>query len=111
MEKQIAKTCHAIHRAYCIENNIKTQPEWNDLDEKHIEVIIDSVRKILSGEIKTKEESHLNFVKYKISQGWKYSKIYSVENKTNPRLTEFNNLTIEQRTKEALFIECVKSFI
>ena len=108
--EQIGKTVHAVHRAYCKENNIPTQPKWEDVESEHKECIYNSVKNILNGNISTVEESHDNFIKLKISQGWQFGETYSIEDKLNPRLVEFSKLTLEQRTKESLFFECVNSF-
>ena len=110
MKEQIAKTAHSVHLAYCNEMGLKTQPKWNDLELEHQNTILDSVERILSGEIKTKEDSHNNFVKFKKSNGWLFGEIYSLINKTNPRLVDYKNLSLENKVKESLFFECVKSF-
>ena len=110
MVEQIAKTAHAIHRAYCIEMNIPTQPKWDEVENDHKDVMFNSIRHILHGEIDSVQMSHDNFIKGKIENGWVYGEKYSLENKTNPRLVEFNKLTLEQRIKESLFFECVCSF-
>lgn len=114
MEKieQIAKTVHSIHLAYCEIMNLKTQPKWSDLKEEHKQTVLNGVEKILSGEIKSILSSHLNFIKFKESNGWVYGKEYSIKNKTNPRLTRnYSDLPIEDRIKESLFFNCVKSFM
>lgn len=111
MIEQIAKTAHSIHRAYCIEMNIPTQPEWIDVEHSHKDVIYNTIRNILHGKISSIEESHNKFIESKTSQGWSFGKEYSIEDKKNPRLVEFNKLTKEQRIKERLFFECVKSFM
>lgn len=108
--KQIAKTCHAVHRAYCNESLLPTQPEWDSVDDSHKQVIIDSVKKILDGEITSKEQSHNNFVEMKKSQGWTFGN-YSLGDKKNPRLIPFEQLNIHDKIKENLFFETVKSFI
>ncbi|QQV90454.1 RyR domain containing protein [Olleya phage Harreka_1] len=114
MEKleQIAKTCHAVHRAYCLQAGIKTQPEWDEVKTEHKLTVFSTIEKILSGEIKTQAQSHKNFVSFKKSNGWEYGVNYSVDLKTNPRLVEnFEHLHLEDRIKESVFLECVKSFI
>ena len=111
MKEQIAKTAHAVHLAYCNEMNLKTQPKWDELSLEHQSTILDSVEKILSGEIKSKQDSHNNFLEFKKSNGWVFGKEYSLENKTNPRLVDYKNLSIDNKVKETLFFECVKSFI
>mgnify|MGYP003640624765 CR=1 FL=1 len=108
--KQVAKTAHATHRAYCIEMGIPTQPKWNDVESEHKQVVCNSVNLILIGHIDTVEESHDEFIKFKHSQGWRFGEIYSIENKINPRMVAFSRLTLEQRIKERLFFECVVSF-
>ena len=110
MIKQIAKTAHAIHRAYCLEMGIPTQPKWEDVNDDHKKVVYNSIKHIISEDIKTVEESHNQFVASKHAQGWIFGEAYSIENKTNPRMTDFSRLTKEQRIKEMLFFECVMSF-
>lgn len=109
--EQIAKTCHAVHLAYCSEMLFHTQPKWDELQNEHRETIIDSVQKIVNGTIKSKEDSHNNFIKNKKKNGWIYGETYSLIDKINPRLIGFDDLSLEQRIKEALFFECVTSFI
>ncbi|QQV90434.1 RyR domain containing protein [Olleya phage Harreka_1] len=114
MEKleQIAKTCHAVHKAYCLQAGIKTQPEWDKVQTEHKLTIFSTIEKILSGEIKTQAQSHANFVDFKKTNGWKYGAGYSIKHKTNPRLVDFfSQLPLEDRIKESIFFECVKSFI
>jgi hypothetical protein len=108
--QQIAKTAHAIHRAYCLEMGIPTQPKWEDVESDHKEVVYSSINQIIQGGIKTVEESHDNFIEFKYEQGWRYGVVYSIENKLNPRMVSFSLLTPEQRVKERLFFECVSSF-
>ena len=110
MIEQIAKTVHAIHRAYCLEMGIPTQPKWEDVDDSHKEVVYVSIKDILKGSIKSVEESHNKFIESKYAQGWRFGEVYSIKDKLNPRMVDFSRLTIEQRVKEKLFFECVSSF-
>ena len=110
MIEQIAKTAHAIHRAYCLEMGIPTQPKWEDVDNGHKAVVYNSIRHIINGTIKTVEESHNKFIESKYEQGWRFGEVYSIEDKLNPRMVDFSRLTLEQRIKERLFFECVSSF-
>jgi hypothetical protein len=107
---QISKTAHAVHRAYCFEMGIPTQPKWVEVSPEHKAVVANTVRNILLGNITSIEESHNLFVESKVMDGWSFDKEYSLENKTNPRLVPFNLLSKEQRVKEALFFKCVSSF-
>ncbi len=109
--EQIGKTCHAVHLAYCNQMGIDTQHSWEELSTEHKNTVIDSIRKIISGEINSVVESHNNFVKMKTAAGWVYGSTYSKESKTNARLLPFEMLVIDDRIKEVLFFECVKSFM
>lgn len=111
MLEQIAKTAHAIHRAFCVENGIPTQPQWDDVGNEHRDVVFKTIRHILNGDISSVDDSHKKFVESKTKQGWVFGEEYDLKNKINPRLVEFENLTLEQRTKERLFFECVISFM
>tara|TARA_R110002167_G_scaffold364713_1_gene587177 strand:- start:42 stop:380 length:339 start_codon:yes stop_codon:yes gene_type:complete len=110
MVEQIAKTAHAIHRAYCLEMGIPTQPKWKDVEKGHKDVVYNSIKNILHGAIKNVEESHDKFIQSKHKQGWRFGEAYSIENKLNPRMVDFTRLTLEQKIKERLFFECVTSF-
>ena len=110
MIEQIAKTAHAIHRAYCLEMGIPTQPKWENVENGHKDVVYNSIRHIIQGSIKSVEESHNKFVESKYAQGWRFGEVYSIEDKLNPRMVDFSRLTMEQRVKERLFFECVSSF-
>ena len=90
---------------------LKTQPEWDELSDEHSEAILDSVNKIMDGEINSREESHDNFVVYKKANGWVYGEEYNLSFQTNPRLCEFKDLSLEDRVKESMFFECVNSFL
>lgn len=110
MIEQIAKTAHAVHRAYCLEMGTPTQPKWENVENGHKDVVYNSIRDIMQGSIKSVKESHNKFVESKYAQGWRFGEVYSIENKLNPRMVDFSKLTIEQRVKERLFFECVSSF-
>tara|TARA_R110002124_G_scaffold285661_1_gene464491 strand:- start:111 stop:449 length:339 start_codon:yes stop_codon:yes gene_type:complete len=106
-EAEIAKEVHKNHREYCASINHKTQPVWSKLEESHKQTIASTVNKILSSEIKSKEDSHINFVNFKKSLGWKFGDAYSIELKTNPRLCNFEDLSKENRMKEEIFFNTV----
>lgn len=60
MIEQIAKTAHSVHRAYCIANNISTQPEWDSVEQEHKEVVYNSIKSILNKEVLSDEISKGN---------------------------------------------------
>jgi hypothetical protein len=108
--KQIAKTAHAVHLAYCELNDLSTQPKWGKLTREHKQTIKSTVKKILSGEIESVKNAHENFVEFKKSNGWVYGKTYDRDKKINPRLCDYEKLSHHDKVKETLFFECVNSF-
>lgn len=107
---QVAMICHAAHNEYAKQIG---QPSisWEDKGEEHQQTVIDSVNKIMSGEIKSPEQAHNNFVKRKEADGWVYGLEFSTEKKINPRLIPFNRLSRIHQNKEELFFNIVKVFM
>jgi hypothetical protein len=108
--KQIAKTAHAVHLAYCELNDLSTQPKWGELTKEHKKTVKSTVKRILSGEIDSVENAHINFVEFKKSNGWVCGPKYHLEFKVNPRLCDYEKLSHHDKVKETLFFECVNSF-
>jgi len=106
---QIAKTCHEVHNVLCANNDMQVIP-WEEKSTEHHAVVVNSVEKILSGEVESPEESHSNFVHMKEEFGWEYGPKYSTKNKTNPRLCDFEELESVERQKEEYFFAVVSSF-
>jgi len=103
MEELIAKTCHAAHLAYSNTHGLKTQPAWKDVEKSHKDAMFSSIKNIMSGVLKSPEDSHKNFIKMKLDAGWIYGKEYSIENKTNPRLVKFEELNIHDVARGVIF--------
>lgn len=107
---QIAMACHNAHNVLCESHGLQVIP-WEDKSPEHHAIVIDSIDRILSGEIESPEEAHDNFVFMKEADGWGYDTEYSRKNKTNPRLCEWDDLEKVDRMKEELFFAVASSFI
>lgn len=104
--EQIAKVCHAAHNEYCQQLG-QDGIEWEDKSKEHQQTVIDSVDKIRKGVITSPVQAHQNFVDRKRSDGWEYGDEYSVEDKINPRLVDFDHLSPQDRNKEIMFFSIV----
>lgn len=106
---KIAKACHNVHNVFCANNGMKVIP-WDEKATEHHAVVINSIERILSGEVESPEDAHENFVRLKEDFGWEYGPEYSTKNKTNPRLCDWEELPQVERMKEELFFAVVSGF-
>jgi len=106
---QIAKACHNAHSVIAKNNGMKVIP-WEDKSEEHKAVVINSIEKIVSGEIKSPEEAHENFVHMKEEFGWEFGPEYSTRFKTSPRLCDYEELTDVELQMEDTFFSVAVAF-
>lgn len=100
--EQIAKVCHEVNRAYCRSIGDDSQPAWEDAPEWQKKSAISGVEYHLNNEV-TPENSHENWMREKETDGWIYGDVKDPENKTHPCMVPYDQLPIEQRTKDYLF--------
>ena len=107
----IAKICHEANKAYCeaIEDN--SQVGWHDCEQWQKDSAIMGVTTILENPDITPQEVHEAWMKAKIADGWKYGKIKDAEKKIHYGLKEYENVYPEQKIKDILFSNIVRSFV
>jgi hypothetical protein len=99
---QIAKLCHEVNRAYCKSIGDTSQPSWEDAPDWQKDSAKNGVEFHLNNET-TPEQSHENWMKDKVADGWVYGDVKCPEKKTHPCMVSYDQLPIEQRTKDYLF--------
>ena len=107
---QIAKTCHEVNKAYCESIGDFSQPKWEEAPDWQKESAENGVRFHFFNINTTPADSHNNWMKEKIADGWKYGKEKNPEKKTHPCLVPYDELPKEQQVKDALFVAVVNSF-
>ena len=107
----IAKICHNVNKAYCEEIGDYSQPNWNQAEDWRKQSAIDGVEKVIENPNITPEESHKNWMIYKMTNGWVFGEEKDSVKKTHPCITEYVNLPQDQKLKDVLFISIVKSFL
>jgi len=107
--ENIAKICHNVNKAYCESMGDFSQPNWNCAPTWQKESAINGVKFHLENDVNPKD-SHSNWWKQKISDGWVYGDIKDPEKKTHPCMVEYKELPREQRTKDFLFKSVVDCF-
>lgn len=108
--EKIARACHEVHSVFCKNNGFKVT-SWDEKSEEHQQTVINSVKKIVKGVIKSPQEAHTNFVFQKRKDGWNYGEKHSERKKTSPRLCDWNELPAIERQKEEFFFAVASSFV
>lgn len=107
--EKIAKVCHEVNRAYCLANGDNSQPAWEDAPEWQRQSAINGVQFHMANPDSKPEDSHENWMKEKVADGWVYGPVKNPETKEHPCMVPYNLLPLEQRTKDYLFISVVRA--
>lgn len=108
----IARFAYKIIQAYCLAIGDNTQTSWNDIPDWKKETVIDGVKFHLNNPNATPEQSHENWKKHKIQQGWVYGPTKDDENKTHPCIVDsYSDLPLKERVKDYLFAQTVRNFL
>lgn len=101
--EDIASICHEANRAYCFSLGDFSQPNWPSCPDWQHESAIDGVRFHLHNPEAGPSASHDNWLRLKESEGWQYGPEKDPEKKLHPCMVPYEQLPIEQRTKDYLF--------
>lgn len=104
----IAKTAHEVNKAYCESIGDFSQPTWEDAPQWQKDSAINGVKFHITVDA-TPEDSHINWMKQKIDEGWIYGPVKDPVKKQHPCMMSYSDLPQEQRTKDYLFRTIVHS--
>lgn len=102
--------CHEANRAVQIEQadpGIPVSVGWDELDEETRESAIDGVRAAQRGA--SPQQSHDNWLSFKIDRGWTWGPVKDDAKKTHPLLVHYDHLPESQKLKDYLFTAIVKA--
>lgn len=108
--KATARLCHEANRILCESHGDFSQPKWNDAPDWQKESCEDGVRFHIDNPESTPEQSHENWMKHKLADGWRFGLIKNPEKKTHPCLRPYDELPLEQRKKDEMFSLIVSHF-
>lgn len=103
----IARVCHEANRAFCESHGNKSQPSWNNAPEWQRRSAVNGVLFHLNNPTRSPEDSHNNWMREKIDDGWTYGPKKDPEKKTHPCIQPYDELPLIQRKKDSLFIAIV----
>lgn len=110
--EEIANVAHQINKAYCAAIGDLSQPEWELAPDWQRQSAINGVKAhIDSGLTMLPEDSHISWMKQKKAEGWVYGEVKDAEKKTHPCMVPYDQLPLEQRTKDYLFREVVHTLV
>jgi hypothetical protein len=107
---QIAEICHEANRAYCRQLGDDSQMAWGDAPDWQRKSAINGVKFRMKNPDALSSESHENWLKEKVAEGWKYGKVKDAVKKTHPCVRPYAKLPQDQRRKDVLFIAIVDVF-
>lgn len=105
----IAKVCHEVNRAYCASIGDHSQPTWEQAPEWQQKSAITGVRFTISHPDAKPSESHDSWLAEKTADGWKYGAVKDPALKEHPCFVPYEQLPVEQRTKDYLFQAVVRA--
>jgi len=108
--EQIAKTCHAVNKAFCEHLGDTSQPTWEEAPDWQKQSAMNGVRYHLENPDSKPSDSHNNWMSEKKADGWVYGEVKDPEKKEHPCLVEYEELPKDQQAKDSLFIAVVRSF-
>ena len=94
---------HEANRGYCEALGDTSQMHWEDTPEPIQNSAKDGVRQIIADPNTTPEQSHDNWCKTKVADGWVHGEVKDLDKKTHPCLVPYAELPAAQRAKDAIF--------
>jgi hypothetical protein len=105
----IAQIAHEINLSFCIATGDLSQLPWDQAPDWQKESAINGVKFHLQNIDATPADSHENWLREKEANGWKYGETKDVEKKEHPCMVPYTQLPFEQRIKDYLFKQVIKS--
>lgn len=105
----VARVCHEVNRAFCQSIGDDSQPTWEDAPDWQKRSAVTGVELHLHNPNAKPSDSHESWMAEKIADGWVYGEKKDPEAKTHPCIVPYEQLPIEQQSKDYLFRQVVHS--
>ena len=105
----IAKTAHNVNRAYCESIGDHSQKQWEEAEEWQRQSAVNGVRFAIENPDAPPSAQHEAWLQDKVKDGWIYGEVKDADKKEHPCLVPYEELPLEQRTKDYLFKAVVNS--
>jgi hypothetical protein len=105
----IAKVCHDTNKGFCKAIGDTSQKSWDKAPDNIKQSAIDGVKFHLANPRVSPKQTHDNWKKFKVEDGWVYGEVKDAEKKTHPCIVSFDKLPLEQKAKDYIFKAIVQS--
>jgi hypothetical protein len=105
----IARICHEANRAYCEATGDHSQKSWDEAEAWQRESAVQGVVYALANPQAGPSDQHYAWMRDKVAAGWSYGPEKDAEARTHPCLVPYQELPVEQRRKDALFLGIVRA--
>ncbi len=105
----IARVCHEVNRAYCAAIGDASQVSWEEAEQWQRDSAVMGVEAVLANPGGTPEDSHKGWLAHKEAEGWTYGPTKDPVKKEHPCMVSYDQLPLEQRVKDYLFIAVVRT--
>jgi len=105
--KLIAQVCHEANRAYCRAIGDDSQVPWEEAPGWQRDSAVSGVEFALDHPEATPSDSHEAWLAEKRADGWAWGNVKDPDTKRHPCFLPYDQLPIEQRLKDALFLAVV----
>jgi len=102
--EDIAKIAHEVNRAYCLFIGDDSQVAWNDAPQWQKDSAINGVKFHAENPNTMPEDSHINWLKDKLADGWRWGPHKNADKKEHPCICEYKFLPEFQQVKDHLFL-------
>lgn len=107
--ENIAQVAHEINRAFCASIGDLSQPDWDFAPDWQKQSAISGVQFHLDNPNASPSASHDSWLKQKEEEGWKFGEVKDAEKKEHPCFVPYEQLPVEQQSKDYLFKQVVHS--
>lgn len=99
----IARVCHEVNRAYCQAIGDNSQLPWEIAPQWQRDSAINGVAFHQANPLTVPEDSHAEWMRNKIADGWKWGSVKNESKKEHHCIVPYDQLPVEQRAKDYLF--------
>ena len=111
MINDVAKACHEANKVLCEGLVDFSQKHWDEAEEWQLDSAIKGVEYFIINPDAPDSAQHDAWVDDKIADGWVFGEDKNTVSKTHPCLVAFDQLSVGQQAKDALFKAVCKTLV
>lgn len=101
--EHIASVAHEANRAFCKTLGDTNHRSWEEATEWQRQASLDMVKNIIENPDITAEQTHEQWMKFKLDTGWSYGITKDENKKLHPSLVPYAELPRDEKLKDHLF--------